>query len=135
MPESSSPSLSRSTVAMAPIRYAGPGDIPQTLWLPLLSAEGLDVAFTYVNYQMLSGELLLAVLLASVEMTSRPVTTGGQVLFGAGCGVLAMVLQLYTGVSIPCYMAVLAVNTLTPTIDRLWRPRVFGTRRFGRGRA
>ena len=64
-------------------------------------------------------------------MTSRPVTTGGQVLFGIACGAGAMVLQLYTDVSIPCYMAVLAMNTLTPTIDSLWRPRVFGTRRLG----
>ena len=122
------------TVAVAPIGLVGPGDVPQTLWLPILSGEGLDVGFTYVNYQVLSGELLLAALLASVEMTSRPVTTGGQVIFGAGCGALAMALQLYTDVSIPCYMAVLAMNTLTPTIDRFWRPRVFGMRRFGRAR-
>ena len=69
--------------------------------------------------------------MASIEMTCRPVTTGGQVLFGIGCGAGAMLLQLYTTVSVPCYMAVLAMNTFTPTIDRIWRARVFGTPRFG----
>ena len=119
-----------ATVAVAPVFLSGPGTTVRTHWLPLLTDEGLDVAFTYINYQLLSGELLLAVLLVSAEMTSRPVTTGGQVLFGLGCGALAMLGQLYLDVPVPCYMAVLAMNTFTPAIDRLWRPRVFGTRRF-----
>jgi electron transport complex protein RnfD len=118
------------TVAVAPIYLAGPNNTVCTLWLPLLSPEGADTALTYISYQLLSGQLALAIVLASVEMTSRPVTTGGQVLFGLGCGTLAMLLQLYTTVPIPCLMAVLAMNTLTPTIDRFWRPRVFGTRHF-----
>jgi electron transport complex protein RnfD len=119
-----------AAVAVAPIYLAGPNNTVRTLWLPLLSLEGADTAITYVSYQLLSGQLALAIVLASVEMTSRPVTTGGQVLFGLGCGTLAMLLQLYTTVPIPCLMAVLAMNSLTPTIDRFWRPRVFGTRHF-----
>jgi len=123
------------TVAVAPVFLAAPDNTVRTLWLPLLTEEGLDVAFTYINYQLLGGELLLALLLVSAETTSRPVTTGGQVLFGIGCGALAMVLQLYMRLPppydpIPCYVAVLAMNTFTPAIDRLWRPRVFGTKRF-----
>jgi len=119
-----------TTVAVAPIYLAGPNNTVQTHWLPLMSEEGLGAALTYINYQLVSGELALAIVLVSVEMTSRPVTAGGQVLLGLGCGVLAMLLQLYTTVPIPCLMAVLAMNTLTPTIDRFWRPRVFGTRHF-----
>ena len=99
------------TVAVAPIHLAGPNDTVETVWLPLLSPEGTDVGFTYVNYQLLSGELLLAAFFLATEMTSRPVAAGGQVVFGIGCGVLAM-------------------NTFTPAIDRVWRPRVFGTRHF-----
>lgn len=118
------------TVAVAPIYLAGPNDTVRTVWLPILSQEGLAAALTYVNYQTVSGGLALAITLVSVEMTSRPVTAGGQMLLGVGCGVLAMLLQLYTTIPIPCLMAVLAMNTLTPTIDRLWRPRVFGTKYF-----
>jgi electron transport complex protein RnfD len=116
--------------AVAPIYLVGPNNVVETVWLPLLTREGAGVGFTYVNYQMLSGGLLLAAFFLATEMTSRPVTAGGQTLFGLGCGVLAMGLQLYTDLPIPGYMAVLAMNTVAPTIDRFWRPRVFGMRRF-----
>ena len=115
-----------AVVAVWPINLAGHD---QATWWPLL-AEGLGVGFTYVNHQLLSGELLLAALFLAPETTSRPVTTGGQVLFGTGCGVIAMVLRLYLDVPVPCYMAILAMNTVAPKIDKLWRPRVFGTKRF-----
>ena len=117
--------------AVAPIKLAGPNGTIETVYVPLL-IEGFDVGFTYVNYQILSGEMLLAAVFLATEMTSRPVTTGGQVLFGTGCGVLAMIMQLYLNVPIPSYMAVVAMNTLTPAIDSLWRPRPFGRRHFER---
>jgi len=124
--------------AIAPVRLAGANDTIETLWMPLL-AEGLDAGFTYVNYQLLSGELLLAAFFLATEMTTRPVTSKGQVVFGLGCGVLAMSLRLGLlarltdlpiDTPIPCYAAVLAMNTLTPSIEGIWRPRVLGARRF-----
>jgi Na+-transporting NADH:ubiquinone oxidoreductase subunit NqrB len=110
--------------AVAPITLAGP-DGPQTVWFPF-TLEGSDVGMIYVVYQMLSGELLLAAFFLATEMTSRPVTAGGQALFGLGCGAMGMLLQLYSSVQIPMYAAVLAMNTFTPAIDSLWRPRVLG---------
>jgi electron transport complex protein RnfD len=118
-----------AVVAVAPIYLAGAGQDVRTVWLPLL-AEGADVGLTYVSFQLLSGELLLAAVFLATEMTSRPVTTGGQVIFGIGCGVIGAVLKLYLQVPIPFYMGVLAMNTFTPVIDSLWRPRVLGQRRF-----
>ncbi len=117
--------------AIAPIRLAGPNDTVHTVWYPALT-EGLDVGFIYVSYQLLSGGLFLAAVFLATEMTSRPVTSGGQVIFGIGCGVIAMLLKLYVDTPIPAYTAVLAMNTLTPTIDALWRPRVLGQKRFAR---
>jgi Na+-translocating ferredoxin:NAD+ oxidoreductase RnfD subunit len=115
--------------AVAPINLAGPNDSVSTVWFPLWS-EGLDVGITYVTFQIISGGLVLAAFFLATEMTSRPVTTGGQIIFGIGCGALAMGLQLYTAMGIAAFMAVLAMNTLTPAIDALWRPRVFGRRWF-----
>lgn len=115
--------------AVAPVRLAGPNNTIEWVWIPLLS-EGLDVGFTYVNYQLLSGAMLLAAFFLATEMTSCPVTTGGQVIFGVGCGVVAMLLKLYLNTPIPAYLAVLGMNTFTPTIDAIWRPRVFGQKRL-----
>ena len=132
--------------AVAPVRLAGANDAIEVVWMPLL-AEGLDVGFTYVNYQLLSGELLLAAFFLATETTTRPVAAKGQVVFGIGCGAIAMTLKLgllakATGLPvetpIPSYVAVLAMNTLTPWIEGIWRTRVLGVRRFawlrGRGR-
>ncbi|HAU37223.1 MAG TPA: hypothetical protein DCX07_05850 [Phycisphaerales bacterium] len=128
-----------AVAAVAPIRLAGPNNTIETVWWPLLGHHlagrcdadlCVQVGFTYVNYQLLGGELFLAAFFLAPEMTTRPVTTGGQVLFALGCGVLGMLLQLYFETPIPFYLAVLAMNTAVPTIDALWRPRVLGARRF-----
>ncbi|MBN1942636.1 MAG: RnfABCDGE type electron transport complex subunit D [Phycisphaerae bacterium] len=115
--------------AVAPVRLAGPNQTIEWTWFPLFT-EGLDVGFTYVCYQVLSGAMLLAAFFLATEMTSSPVTTGGQVIFGVGGGLIAMGLQLYFDTAIPAYLAVLAMNTLTPGIDALWLPRVFGQKHF-----
>jgi len=114
-----------AVAAVAPVKFAGPNDTTVWVWWPLLK-EGADVGAVYVCYQLLSFELLAAAFFFATETTSRPVTTGGQVLFGLGCGATAMLLKLYLNIPIPAYTAVLAMNTFTPTIDSIWRPRVLG---------
>ncbi len=121
------------TAAIAPVYLLGPNDAVRTAWFPV-TLEGGDAGFIYVCYQLLGGELMLAAFFLAPEMTSRPVTGGGQVLFGAGVGALAMLLQLYMDTPIPAYLAVLIMNTFTPAIDAAWRPRVLGLPRFRRRR-
>ncbi|MFW6133884.1 MAG: RnfABCDGE type electron transport complex subunit D [Planctomycetota bacterium] len=115
--------------AVAPIELAGPSGTVETVWWPVLH-EGLAVGFTYVNYQVLSGATVLAATFLATEMSSRPATVGGQALYGAAGGALAMGLQLYVAVPVPAYVAVLAVNTFTPWLEHVGRPRVFGRRRL-----
>jgi len=112
-------------VAIAPVYLARTSGVPYRVWLPIAS-EGFDVGFVYVCYQLLSGELMLAAFFLATEMTCRPSTTGGQILFGIGCGIIAMCLRMFLKVQFSCFMAILAMNTFTPTIDALWRPRAPG---------
>jgi len=100
---------------------------------PHLSAQPVDVGFTYVVYHLACGEMMLAAWFLATEMTSRPVTGPGQAVFGILCGVGAMLGRLYTGSPIPAYVAVLAANTLTPALDAM-RPRVLGHPRWWRRR-
>jgi Na+-translocating ferredoxin:NAD+ oxidoreductase subunit D len=113
---------------VAPVRLAGAGG-PVTAWWPGL-AEGGEVAALYVCHQLCAGGLVLAAFFLAPEMTSRPVTPRGQFIFGAGAGALAMLLQLYVDTPIPAYLAVLAMNTLTPAIEAVSRPRVLGAPRW-----
>ncbi len=114
--------------AIAPVTFATAGGA-RTAWFPIMIEEA-DVGCIYVCYQLLAGGLVLAAFFLATEMTSRPVTTGGQIIFGAGCGALAMGMQLYMDNPIPAYLAVLAMNTFTPAIESLWRPRVLGRKRL-----
>ena len=120
-----------AVAAVTPIQLAGHPDYApvRTVAWPVL-AEGPGVGSLYLCYHLLTGEMLLAAFFLATEMTSRPVTTGGRVIFGIGCGALAMLLRLHVDIPVPCYMAVLAMNTFTPLIDSLWRPRVLGSKRF-----
>jgi electron transport complex protein RnfD len=86
-------------------------------------AGGPAVVLTYVHYQMFSGGLMLGAMILTGDMTSRPITTGGQMIFAAGAGILTMIFRLYTPMAIPCYAGILVMNSLTSTIDRLTRPR------------
>jgi Na+-translocating ferredoxin:NAD+ oxidoreductase subunit D len=114
-----------AVVAVAPVQLAGPAGQVRSVWWPLF-AEGWPVGFTFVNYHLAAGELLLAAILLAPEMTSRPVTPYGQVFFGAGCGGLAMLLRLYVIFPLDAYIAVLVMNTFTPVLELLTRPRVLG---------
>ncbi len=114
-----------AVAAIAPVHLAGADGQVRTLWWPLW-AEGFPVGLTYVIYHLASGGLLLAAILLAPEMTSRPVTPVGQILFGAGCGLLAMGLRLYVLFPLDAYIAVLAMNTFTPLLERLTPPAAAG---------
>ncbi len=111
--------------AILPIQVVTGHGTVESLWLPL-TAEGLDVGLVYITYQVLSGGLLLAAVFLATETTSRPVTTGGQVIFGAFIGVGTILLRFYTPVTGAAFVAVIIMNTFAPLIDRLWRPKIYG---------
>ena len=98
-------------LAIAPVYLAQANGSARQVWLPIV-AEGFDVGFVYVSYQLLTGELMLAAFFLATEMTCRPTTTGGQIIFGIGCGVLAMCLRMFLMAPFSCFMAILAMNTL-----------------------
>ncbi len=116
------------TAAVAPVRT---GDGLRWQWLPL-TLEGFQVGAIYVAYHLVCGELMLAAWFLATEMTSRPVTTPAQVIYGVVCGTAAILMRLYLDVPIPAYAAVLLANTFTPLLDAVIHPRVLGQRRWYR---
>ncbi len=107
---------------LLPIMVENPQRGGNMILFPFL-AGGPAVGLTYVHYQIFSGGLILGAMVLAGDMTSRPITTRGQVVFAAGAGSLTMIFRLYTPMAIPCYAAILVMNSLTSTIDRLTRPR------------
>lgn len=111
------------TAFVLPIRQGG-----GLVWFPgLVIDDSLPVGLAYVLYQLTCGEVLLVVLLLAGDPVTTPLTARGQQWFGAGLGVLAMALRLYGLAGLAGYWALLAMNTLVPTLDRWTRRRVYGT--------
>ena len=92
-----------------------------------MTAQGPGVAFTYANYHLLTGTLLLGAFVLTADTTSRPLTKRGKIAFGGLAGFLSIVLRLYTAVPLPACAAVLVMNTFVALTDRIGRRRS-GTR-------
>jgi electron transport complex protein RnfD len=77
-------------------------------------------------FHLLTGGLVLGAFYMATDMVTSPVTTGGMLLFGVGCGVLTVLIRLFGGYPEGVSFAILLMNAATPLIDRYLRPRTFG---------
>lgn len=86
-------------------------------------------------FHLLSGGLMLGALFMATDYATTPVTPLGQWIFGIGCGVLTVLIRLWSGGSggggYPegVSYSILLMNVATPLIDRYTRPRILGERR------
>lgn len=80
---------------------------------------------------LLSGATFLGAFFIATDLVTSPVTSRGQLLFGAGCGVLVFVIRTWAAYPEGVAFAVVIMNALTPLIDRYVRPRVYGRDRKG----
>ncbi len=93
-------------------------------WLAFRSHYlGWPTALTYVNYEIFASPLLLTLFYLATAPGLRPITRRGRAIFAIGLGLLSAVLQLYATVSMGPYIALLIIVLLTPTLDRVFRPR------------
>jgi len=109
------------TAALCPIVTDLPELERHVIPWPIL-AENLQTGLTYINYHILLGGMLLGAGILGTDMTSRPVTRRGQAIFALFAGCLTIIFRLYTTVALPCFTAILIMNTFRPLIDRFTRP-------------
>ncbi len=72
-----------------------------------------------VFYHLLAGGLLLGAFFMATDYTTSPMATKGKLLFGAGCGLLTMIIRVYGGYPEGVSYAILIMNMFVPLIDRL----------------
>jgi len=77
-------------------------------------------------FHVLSGGLVLGACFMATDPVTSPVTPGGRLIFGFGCGVITSVIRLKGGYPEGVCYAILIMNITVPLIDRLTRPRIFG---------
>lgn len=95
--------------------------------IPALIAHGVNPArYLDAGTHILSGGAMLGAFFIATDYVSSPSSRAGQLVFGAGCGLLTWVIRSYGGYPEGVAFAVLLMNALTPAIDRLIKPRVYG---------
>jgi Na+-translocating ferredoxin:NAD+ oxidoreductase subunit D len=80
-------------------------------------------------FMLFSGGLMLGAVYMATDLVTSPVTNRGRWVFGAGIGVLVVVIRIWGGLPEGVMYAILFMNALVPFINRATQPRVFGTGR------
>jgi electron transport complex protein RnfD len=73
-----------------------------------------------------SGALLIGAFFIATDPVSGCASNRGRLIFGAGVGVITLVIRRWGGYPDGVAFAVLLMNMAVPLIDRYTRPRIFG---------
>ncbi len=77
-------------------------------------------------FMIFSGGFLFAVVFMVTDPVTSPITVKGAWIFGAGIGILVVLIRLYGGLPEGVMYAILLMNAATPLINRYTQPRRFG---------
>ena len=78
-------------------------------------------------FHMIAGGLIIGAFFMATDMVTTPMTTKGQILFAAGCGILTVLIRLYGGYPEGVCYSILLMNAVTPLIDKYIFPVKFGS--------
>ncbi|WP_317933258.1 RnfABCDGE type electron transport complex subunit D [Halioxenophilus sp. WMMB6] len=79
-------------------------------------------------FHLLSGGMVLGAFFIATDLVTSPSSKSGQLVFGAGCGIVDFIIRTWGGFPEGMGFAVLFMNALTPLIDLYFKPRVYGRR-------
>ena len=82
-------------------------------------------------FEMMAGGLIIGAFFMATDMVTAPITLKGQMIFALGCGLITVLIRTLGGYPEGVCYSILLMNTLTPLIDRLVKPTVFGAVKKG----
>lgn len=80
---------------------------------------------------LFSGAAILGAFFIATDLVTSPVSLRGQLIFGAGCGLLVYVIRTWAGYPEGVAFAVMLMNACVPLIDHYFKPRIYGRDRKG----
>lgn len=80
-------------------------------------------------FHMMAGGLIIGAFFMATDMVTIPITLKGQIVFAVGCGIITTLIRLIGGYPEGVCYSILLMNCLTPLIDRVMKPRIYGTGR------
>ncbi len=111
--------------------------IPVSLLLTVTVVSGIFHLMDGQHYvsplvHLSSGALMCAAFFIATDYVTSSNTPAGQLVFGAGCGLLIFVIRTWGAYPEGAGFAVLLMNAATPLIDHYMRPRIYGRYRNGK---
>lgn len=94
--------------------------------LAFLFPRGGAARLDWMLVQLLSGGLMLGAWFMATDYTTSPVTHGGQIVYGVGCGVLTFLFRYFGSYVEGVSYAILIMNCCVGFFDRIGVPKRFG---------
>jgi len=106
--------------------------IPASIFLTVFAVSGIlylvdSQVYPSPAFMLFSGGLMLGAVFMATDMVASPITPAGAWVYGALIGVLVVVIRIWGGLPEGVMYAILLANAVSPQIDNLIRPRVYGT--------
>lgn len=102
--------------ARIPLAYLGTVAV-----LAFLFPRGGAARLDWMLVQLLSGGLMLGAWFMATDYTTSPVTHGGQIVYGVGCGVLTFLFRYFGSYVEGVSYAILIMNCCVGFFDRIGR--------------
>lgn len=93
------------------------------------------VRFAPPLFTLCGGGLMIGAVFMATDMVASPITHQGAILYGVLIGSLVVIIRSWGGMPEGMMYAILIGNAVSPLIDRMIQPRVFGTRLKGQPHA
>ena len=87
---------------------------------------GLDPVF-----HICAGGVMLGAIFMATDYVTSPITTKGKIIFGIGCGLLTMLIRIFSSYPEGASFAILLMNILVPHIDSITKMKLNGVENGG----
>ena len=101
--------------------------IGTTALLTLIFGRSGYSNFDWMLLNLLSGSVLFGAVFMATDYVTSPVTAGGQLLYGFGCGALVVLIRYFGGYPEGTTYAILIMNLCSWAIDKAFHRKPFGT--------
>lgn len=92
-----------------------------TYFLPLHT-----LSLQFMLYQILSGGLILGAVFMATDYATSPLTARGKLIYGAGCGLITVLIRYFGGYPEGVSFAIMIMNLMVWYLDRFTKPVRFG---------
>lgn len=114
------------------LRIPGSYIVSFAVFVLLFGDRGLD--FQYLSAQLAGGGLMLGAFFMATDYVTRPITVGGQYLFGIFLGIMTGIFRIFGPGAEGVSYAIILGNLLVPLMEKITMPKAFGKGGAGHGR-